>query len=194
MRAGMKRIIAGAIVGGLEAVVILFFMIRILLPGNLGDEKNHRFNVPGSTEVVVEDSGRYYLWNDYKTVYEGKDFNQSKHLPKGTAITIINKETGTPYDFVHETIYKTSGSESATSIGYIEINTPATVEIDVQGGNEERVFSFFKYDFFKTFYLIAAVIGISMILGPLSLVLLISGFVGMVRANKKHNQTGGTDP
>ncbi len=51
MKAGMKRIIAGATLSGLQAVVILLLMIQILLPAVFGDKNHHRFKVPGSTEV-----------------------------------------------------------------------------------------------------------------------------------------------
>jgi len=37
--------------------------------------------VPGTQEVIIEKPGRYYLWNDFRTVYAGKSYDQSEHIP-----------------------------------------------------------------------------------------------------------------
>src|SRR5579862_6613014 len=118
MKRGVKTIIAGAIIFICGAFVI---PLAIILPFVLGGSHDVQFKVPGTAEVTVKNVGRYYLWNDFQTVYEGRSYNSSKTIPGGMAIE-IREADGHPLEFTSDnSITMTSGNSSKNSVGYVEI-------------------------------------------------------------------------
>ncbi len=140
MKPGTKIIIAGGVLTFIGALVVPLMLVLPLF----GIDTGHtRFQVPGSTRVEVKTPGRYYLWNDYQTIFEGKSYNRSQSLPDGLVIRIFRAENGRRLEFVTKTnISSSSGSRAKNTIGYIELAQPGTVAIEVSGKGEERVFSF----------------------------------------------------
>jgi hypothetical protein len=97
--------------------------------------------VPGSVAASVEKPGRYYLWNDFRTVYEGRSYNRSEGIPDGIEIRVHDAE-GQSLEFVGDkSISSSSGSSSRNSIGYVQVGSPGQLKIEVSGGNEDRIFS-----------------------------------------------------
>ena len=183
MKTGIKTIIAGVTLFVLGAVVV---PLAIVLPIVLGEKNKEQFVIPGSTHVAVEEAGRYYLWNDYQTVFKGKSYIRSEAIPDGLEITIKNEKTGEPYNFVSDSsISSSSGTSSKKAIGYIEVLTPGTVCIEILGGDEERIFSFSRSILLAMFGLILGGFGLSMILGLSGVALLIWGIVKLVRSNRE---------
>ena len=187
MTVGIKTIVTGVTFFVLGAVVVPLAIVLSLV---IGDKNEEQFMIPGSTQVVVEEAGRYYLWNDYQTVFKGKSYSRSEAIPDGIEIKIKNRETGELFSFVSDTsTSSSSGSSSKNSIGYIEVPTPGSVHIEVLGGNEERVFSFSRSGLLALFGLILGGFGLSMTLGLSGAGLTIWGVVKIVRSNKKSEPT-----
>ena len=162
MKSGIKTIIAGISLFILGAVVV---PLAVVLPLILGDSNEEQFKVPGNTQIVIEEPGRYYLWNNYKTVLQGKTYNSSESTPDGIQIKIRNGETGELFDFVGDSSMALSTLRNMkTSIGYIEAQEGGSLHIDVEGGNEERVFSLSKFSMRVMFGLIFGVLGLSLII------------------------------
>src|ERR1041385_7405172 len=89
MKRGVKTIIAGGVL-----FVFGVLVIPLLLVGSLLLQKSDevQFKVPGTAEATVEAPGRYYLWNDYDTVYNGKSYHNSETLPGGMDIKITDPD------------------------------------------------------------------------------------------------------
>ena len=138
----MKKIVFGIAVFVLGAIVIPMAMI---IGTVLNQPAAKQFKVPGTAQVSIEEPGRYYLWNDFQTVYEGKSYELSERLPGGVEITIRDVDTGEEFDFVSSlTTSSSAPSSSKNSIGYIEVHNDTEISIEVAGLDDERVLSFSK--------------------------------------------------
>lgn len=138
----MKKIVFGIVVFVLGAIVIPMAMI---IGAVLNQPAAKQFKVPGTARVSIEEPGRYYLWNDFQTVYEGKSYELSERLPGGVEITIRDVDTGEEFDFVSSlTTSSSTPSSSKNSIGYIEVQNDTEISIEVAGLDNERVLSFSK--------------------------------------------------
>jgi hypothetical protein len=180
MKPGIKTIIAGVVCCvGAFIVPVLF-----VLPLILADSPAVQFKVPGTMEVTVKDAGRYYLWNDYQTVFNGKSYNRSESLPDGYEIQ-IREEDGRLFQFVSDaSTSESNGASAKKSIGYVEVEHPGKLEIEVTGGNEDRIMSFARSGLLKVFGLILGGVGLSMLIGMAGIGLIIWGIIKLVRSNK----------
>jgi hypothetical protein len=191
MKPGIKTIITGAVVFVVGAFVA---PLLILLSLVLGQPHDLQFKVPGTAETSVDAPGRYYLWNDYRTVFDGKNYDQSQNIPNGMEFRIRDAE-GRQLQFISAGLISTSsGRSSKQSIGYVEVTGPGKIEIQVTGGDEERVFSFSRSGFLKLIAVILGGFGVSMLAGLTGFVLIIWGLVKLVKGNKsgKQNLAGGS--
>jgi hypothetical protein len=133
--------------------------------------------VPGNAGFTAKEPGRYILWNDYQTLYNGRNYNQSQTLPDGMKIRILDAN-GSPLEFVNDgSTGFTSGTDAAKSIGYVEIEQPGTLQIQVSGGTEDRVFSFGRSRVLRIVGTILVGIGASVLLGLLGVLLVVWGVV-----------------
>jgi hypothetical protein len=176
MKRGVKTLIIGVIFLAVAVVAPFLF----LLPFFLQHQNENQFKVPGSIQITVEKPGRYYLWNDFRTVYNGQSFNRSEQIPDGLNIRIADSD-GHPLTFVSNTsISSTNGSNAKNSIGYVEIEHPGKVTVQVSGGAQERIFSFSRSGILMIFLLVIGGFGASVIFGLLGLGLIIWGIVKLV--------------
>jgi hypothetical protein len=179
MKRGIKTLITGVIC--LAAAVVSPFLV--LFPLLLQHQNENQFKVPGATEVTVEKPGRYYLWNDFRTIYNGQSFNRSEQIPDGLNIRIGDSE-GHALSFVSDTsITSGSGGSEKKSVGYVEIQHPGKVTVQVSGTVEERIFSFSKSGMLMMFLLIVGGFGASVMFGLMGLGLIIWGIVKLARKN-----------
>ena|SRR6185312_15855960 len=177
MKRGIKTIIAGVIFLVVAFVVPFLFILPLLME----HQNENQFKVPGSIQVTVEKPGRYYLWNDFRTVYKGQSFNRSEHIPDGLNIHIADSG-GHPFNFLSDTsISSTNGASAKNSVGYVEIEHPGKITVQVSGNTEERIFSFSKSGLLKVFLFIVGGFGASAVFGLAGLGLIIWGIVKFVR-------------
>ncbi len=182
MKSGIKTIIIGAVVFILGAVVV---PVLCILPFLQHQHDQTQFKIPGKIEIAVQESGRYYLWNDFQTIYDGRTFSQSEHIPDGLNIQITDS-SGRKITFVGNTsISFSSGSSARDSIGYVEIEKPGKITVQVSGNTEERIFSFSKSRLLKMFLLLLAGFGGSAIIALTGLGLVIWGIWRQVKFVKK---------
>ena len=180
MKPGVKTIIAGAVLFLAGVAIVPALLVLALLQHS----PETQFKVPGTVEVNVPAAGRYYLWNDFQTVYEGQNYDKSKSIPDGMEIR-IRDANHQELQFVNDRSTSVSGgSASKQSIGYVEIEHPGKVEIVVTGGNETRIFSFSQFRFLKMFGLIFGGAGLAIVTGLTGFGLIIYGVVKLVRSNK----------
>lgn len=172
--------IVGAVLFILGTVIV---PVLFILPLIFGKSDEVQFMVPGTFEAKAEKPGRYYLWNDFQTIYDGKSYNRSEGLPDGMVIKILNSD-GTQLHLVSDPSISTSnGSSAAKSIGYVEIENPGKIKIEVTGG-DERVLSFAPSKVFKIVGLIVGAFAASALISISGLAIGIWGIIKLVRSNK----------
>jgi hypothetical protein len=177
MKPGVKTIISGA----LFILCSLIVPLLIALPLILGKADEIRFRVPVNTEFTAREPGRYILWNDYQTLYNGRNYNQSQSLLDGMKIQILDAN-GSPLELINDgSTSVTSGTDAAKSIGYVEIEHPGKLQIEVSGGTEDRVFSFGRSRVLRIVGTILVGIGASVLLGLLGVLLVVWGIIKMLR-------------
>lgn len=181
MKRGVKTIIAGVVLFITGAVFVPVACILLLIFNRSNDVQ---FKVPGTKEINIEKPGRYYLWNDYQTIYHGKSYSRSKHIPDGMEIKIRDAD-GAPLSFIADTSISSEDNGLAeNSIGYVEVKSPGKVEIEISGGNEERIFSFAPSNILKIVGLIFGTIGLSALIAISGIAVGIWGIVKLAGAKK----------
>lgn len=144
MKRGVKTILSGGLVILLGSIIIPGVFVLLFTLQIIKDSNNSQFLVPGSIEVEVTEPGRYYLWNDYQTLFNGTSYNEPPTLPSGLTFTFTDEQSNT-LAFTSDTSFSsTSGSNVSDSIGYIDVTQPGKIKVDVTGPVTPRVFSFGK--------------------------------------------------
>lgn len=135
MKSGLLNL-AGAVflLGG---VPILF--ASLLLPVITSDEYLSRpFLAPGSIQAEVDTPGRYYLWHDYQALRDGRAFTHPIPLPDGMSVSISDANTGEQLEFTPDMSSSLAmGEERSQSVGYVEIEEPRTVIVEVAGSEDQ---------------------------------------------------------
>jgi uncharacterized membrane protein len=101
-----------------------------------------QFLAPGRHAIELKKSGGYLVWNDYRTVYQGRSYDESEHLPKGAQISVIERSSGRALA-VDSSRGGTneSGSNKSVAVAQFYITQPGAYEIVVEGDFPPRVFS-----------------------------------------------------
>lgn len=182
MKPGIKSIIAGV---GLFSLGVVVLPLAIVLPIILTlNGHMMEFKVPGNFETNVVQAGRYYLYNDYQTIYQGKTYDNSTNLPGGIEIKILDSQ-GQALPFTGDTSFSVGGSGTERkSIGYVEVQSPGKVRIEVSGGDEERIFSFGQENFLRFFGLMFGALGLCSIIAFGGIGLAVWGIIRLTRSNK----------
>jgi hypothetical protein len=178
MKSGLLLLVLGVL------LLIGAFIVPVLfvLPLILGKTDEVQFKVPGELEFNAQTAGRYYLWNDYETVFHGKTYDDSEKLPDGLDIE-VHDANGKELQFTGDSSESVNGhGTSARSIGYVEIDQPGKLKIDVSGETKERVFSFAKSKLMRIFGLISAGVGVAMMAFVISFGLIIWGILKLIKS------------
>jgi len=176
MKTGTNLIIAGVTILALGSFISPLLIVMHIVQDSGTDHT--QFKIPGQIRVTASAPGRYYLWNDNKTIYGGISYNRSESVPDGIKIRLSNPDTGEPYDFVSNTSMSvSSGSSEKHTIGYITIEKPCDINIDISGGNEERIFSFSRAVFMKIMGLILGVIALAMTAAITGIAMIVFGII-----------------
>lgn len=157
----------------------------MIMPLFKAEYPEFQFKNPGMENIQVSTPGKYYLWNDYQTFFEGQSFSTSKQLPNGTKVTVIDSVSGKELTFNPDASISISvGNNAQTSIGYVEISGPQSLSVQIES-NEERVFTFAQSRFMKIISTVAGAIVLSAILTLSGIGALIWGLVRMTSKEKK---------
>jgi hypothetical protein len=176
---------SGTIITGVVLFVAGAFLIpaAILVPIALNQPKAQQFLAPGSIEVTAENPGRYYLWNDYQTIFNGRTYNSPEDLPAGLEITIMD-DRGERLTFISDgSTSSRGGSTSQKSIGYVEVAGPRGLTVVVSGEADPRVFSFARSNTMKIVGLVLGGMGASVLITLAGIILSIIGIVRLSTTN-----------
>lgn len=180
MKRGSATIITGVVLFVAGAFVI---PAAILVPIALNQPKAQQFLAPGSMEMTAEKPGRYYLWNDYQTIFDGRTYHSPEDLPAGLEITIMD-DHGERLTFISDgSTSRGGGSSSKRSIGYVEVTGTRHLTVVVSGTADPRVFSFARSDTMKIVGLVLCGMGGSVLLALAGIILSIIGIVRLSTTN-----------
>ena len=122
-------------VAGIAACVLL--VLHFLARLDTGDQ----FIVPGSHAFVVEKTGKQLVWNDYRTVFQGRAYDAPERLPEGLRIRVTEGASGKPVEVISSRgATSTTAEAERVSIASFEA-APGRYEIVVEGDFPPRVFS-----------------------------------------------------
>ena len=188
MKPGVKTIVGGGVLLFLGAIalplgVILFFLSK--------DYEGSQFVVPGGAEVQVEDSGRYYVWNDHETVFQGRSYNRPETLPDGMEITVMDPYTLETLQFFADSSISESGKNGLRrSIGYVEVKKPRRLIITVSGITAQRVFSFSESILLKIIGLVLGLFASTMLFGLGGVIIIVFGVVKFIKSRRQEQDPG----
>lgn len=179
MRRGLKTTITGGLLFLLGGFVVPLLLVLVVVSHH---EPETQFKVPGQTEVMVKEPGRYYLWHDYQTVYQGRNYTQSGDIPDGLTIQ-VHDANGRELPFVSDrSISSSNNGSTRKSIGYVAVAQPETLTVQVSGSAQDLIFSFSQFRLLRLFGLIFGGVGLSILVGLGGLGLMVWGIVKLVRA------------
>jgi len=177
MKRGIKTIIAGVAVCLAAAIIVPLLIVFLVVSGFPHESQ---FKIPGTLEVDVKNPGRYYVWNDYRTIFNGKSYDRSEKIPDGIEIQ-VHDANGRQLQFITDTsISSSDGGSAKDSIGYVEVDRPGKLDVAVSGGSEERIFSFSRFELLKAVGLVLGSVGFAMLAGIAGIALVIWGIVKLV--------------
>lgn len=174
---------ANTIIIGISILVIGGFILPILcvLPLFLDSRNTEQFIVPSTQTFEIENPGRYYLWNDYQTFFEGTQYSKPEALPDGLEISIKNEAGDTLFFQTDTNITFTSGNTSRNSIAHLEFDQPETIILSFVGDHEPRVFSFGEAFIGKFFSRIFGAVALAAVLSTTGIGLVIGGIVKLLK-------------
>jgi uncharacterized membrane protein len=116
------------------AALIAWFVLTL--------DRGEQFLVPGRHVLALDRPGKYLVWNDYRTVFQGRSFDAPEKLPAGVRVSVFDK-TGGPAPKVSGAHGSTSsyGDNNSVALYQFEIERPGRYEIVVEGDFSPRVFS-----------------------------------------------------
>jgi putative Mn2+ efflux pump MntP len=187
MKKGVKKIIGGGLLFAIGVVLPFAFIIPIFF-----QEDDAILRAPGSVEITIDKPGRYYLWNNYSTVFEGRSYSFDKELPNGLSFSLIEEDSSSTIPMKSDlSISSASGSEKKSSIGYFKLMKPGQYTLSISGNTEERIFSFGESIFgnvvlFIGRIMIGVLLAVAAVVG--ALVLIVLGIIDLVRESNSDRQ------
>jgi len=178
VRKGWGKVILGSV---LMVAPLFVFIVSAIFYFSQSDSETNQFLVPGSMEVEIEEPGKYYLWHDHVTLFNGTSFSMPKEIPHGVKMEIRGADGEALALKGGLSTSVSSGNHSKVSIGYVEVDKAGWVKVSVSGDFEDRVFSLSKSSFGIFFGAIFGGVVLVGAMGTVGLVLLILGIVELAR-------------
>jgi uncharacterized membrane protein len=130
-------LVAGAVAlaGVVAMAALIAWYVLTLEPGV-------QFLGPGRHTLELGRPGKYLVWNDYRTVFQGRSYDASERLPPGVRIGVLDKAGGQALTVTSgHGGTSTTGDSSSVAVSQFEIAHPGSYEVVVEGDFPQRVFS-----------------------------------------------------
>lgn len=128
--AGIALLIAG--------VAIFVFTLVRLINGSALDPQT---KVPGTVSAEIDAPGRYYVWDNHWTMFNGERVQYSADCPVDAQV-VVHDSSGDELQFVPDASQNWSiGNNEKTSIGYVDVPAATALRLDVAGVGRERIVS-----------------------------------------------------
>ena len=123
----------GAAIGA--PVYLIWTLVSLMSSGE-------QFRAPGVNRFHLNKPGKYILWHDYRTVFDGRRYSVEQELPDGVVFTVTNDET-------HESVHieasggahEQSGSSERADVCSFRIDAPGWFVVKIQGLPSLRIFT-----------------------------------------------------
>lgn len=131
----MRLAIAGIVLVIIGVAIFASTLLRLINGAALDSQTK----VPGAVTTVIESPGRYYVWDNHWTKFNGERVKYPADWPD-TAQVMIHDSTGAELEFVPDTSKNWSiGNNEKTSVGYVDVPTATTIHIDVDQVGRDRI-------------------------------------------------------
>jgi uncharacterized membrane protein len=108
----------------------------------LGLDGGRQFIAPGKLVLDVQQPGKQVVWYDYRTVFQGRTYDNAEQVPDGVRIRVTIAENGQAVEVEpNRGMSSKMSSADSTSVASFEVAAPGRYEIQVEGAFEPRVFS-----------------------------------------------------
>ena len=193
MKKWSKQLVLGGILFVLGGMVIPSVLGVIIFMHAYNSKPLTQFAIPGHATVSVKEAGRYYLWNDYQTIFEGKTYSCSEDFPGGIEISLFENNTGIVVDFIpDQSISSSCGKACKNSIGYFDVDEPANYVLTVDGNTETRICSLDKAFFtLKKVLIFLTCFVFEMSIGITGFVFIVLGVINLCKSRKKDETFSG---
>lgn len=188
MKKGVRKIVWGGVVF-LAGIVVSIAMVIPLMRTFLHDH-DVKFQVPGSVVLTIDKPGKYYLWNNYQTIFEGRSFSVGPNLPGGYVFSLVGEKSGEAIPIESDlSLHTAIGGDEKQSVGYFEITDPGKYQLTVTGDEGERIMSFGP-SFFDNLFLFIGVslLGALIMMGSMitALILAVMGIVELASGKREN--------
>src|SRR5688500_11171198 len=85
---------AAALIAAASTAAVVALIVWVALEF----ETNQQFLAPGRYTIELATPGEYVVWNDHRTVFEGRTYDESEKLPGGIRIAVVDVASGKPLD------------------------------------------------------------------------------------------------
>ncbi len=149
------------VAAGAVAVATVVAVVALIAWFVLSMDRGSQFIGPGRHTVTFDKPGSYRVWNDYRTVFEGRSYDESEKLPSAARVTVLEAEGGTALAVSPSLNVSSSlGNSSRNSVAKFEVTRPGRYEIIIEGDFPQRVFSASRGFLFGLFAVIFGAIGL----------------------------------
>jgi uncharacterized membrane protein len=129
------------VVSALFAIAGMAIAVGLVIYAIVSADDANQFVVPGRHAFVVEKPGKHRVWNDHRTVFQGRTYDVSRALPDGVRI-IVTGTDGRPVEVISGgSATSTTTAAERVAIASFEAASPGRYEIVVEGDFKPRVFS-----------------------------------------------------
>ena len=141
-----------------------------------------QFMAPGEQQIDVSETGRYFLWDNYRTWHDGEAVTRSAQFPSTFSIKAF-AAGGRELRFTPDRSHSWSiGNHAKRSVGYLDLPETGPVTIKVAGDAKTRIVSLAKADMKKELWQKLGGFGLAVIIAIVGLPFLLWGLSARVRS------------
>ena len=171
--AGIALIIAG--------IAIFVFTLARLMNGAALDLQT---KVPGTVSAQIDTPGRYYVWDNHWTMFDGQRVQYAADCPVEAQI-VIHDTNGNPLEFVPDTSQNWSiGNNEKSSIGYIDIPAVTSIRLYIANVGRERIVTVSNRSMKEELWARLGGFGIGLLVGVVGVPVAFVGFLTRRRPEK----------
>ncbi|MCB9952490.1 MAG: hypothetical protein H6824_16065 [Planctomycetaceae bacterium] len=131
----MRIATTGLVMIVLGIAIFVFTLIRLIG----GEALEPQTKVPGTITADIDLPGRYYVWDNHWTNFEGERVKYPADWPNEATVTVRDAD-GTELAFVPDASHSWSiGNNAKTSVGFIDVPSATTIRVDIDSVGRERI-------------------------------------------------------
>lgn len=128
------------------AVAVLAFMLVPAAVLRMISDKSalsFQLKAPGMKEFEISKPGKYVLWNETQTMFDGQTYSSSVSLPGGIHFELVELGSSTSIPMTSDTSTTfTVGSTVRHSVGAFEVTKSGKYRLSAMGQFPDRIFYF----------------------------------------------------